>query len=113
MLRRPPRSTRTYTLFPYTTLFRSPGGLLHATRRRSSRCPLGCPLTMIRAACRKSASLIPVRPELVEGLFFLSSVARKRTGLRQAQHERQKGGCRFNARRSNIRSVYDPNIFYF
>src|SRR3546814_5438174 len=25
MLRRPPRSTRTYTLFPYTTLFRSGG----------------------------------------------------------------------------------------
>src|SRR3546814_7162653 len=25
MLRRPPRSTRTYTLFPYTTLFRSVG----------------------------------------------------------------------------------------
>src|SRR3546814_16782822 len=24
MTRRPPRSTRTYTLFPYTTLFRSP-----------------------------------------------------------------------------------------
>src|SRR3546814_8132479 len=31
MLRRPPRSTRTYTLFPYTTLFRSglsPDGLI-------------------------------------------------------------------------------------
>src|SRR3546814_15895585 len=26
MLRRPPRSTRTDTLFPYTTLFRSDGG---------------------------------------------------------------------------------------
>src|SRR3546814_9919773 len=26
MLRRPPRSTRTDTLFPYTTLFRSPDG---------------------------------------------------------------------------------------
>src|SRR3546814_5499394 len=25
MIRRPPRSTRTYTLFPYTTLFRSAG----------------------------------------------------------------------------------------
>src|SRR3546814_19853561 len=25
MIRRPPRSTRTCTLFPYTTLFRSPG----------------------------------------------------------------------------------------
>src|SRR3546814_2960956 len=28
MLRRPPRSTRTDTLFPYTTLFRSPGNPL-------------------------------------------------------------------------------------
>src|SRR3546814_12353276 len=27
MIRRPPRSTRTDTLFPYTTLFRSLGGL--------------------------------------------------------------------------------------
>src|SRR3546814_14763558 len=28
MIRRPPRSTRTDTLFPYTTLFRSPAQLL-------------------------------------------------------------------------------------
>src|SRR3546814_10688366 len=28
MIRRPPRSTRTDTLFPYTTLFRSVGGFL-------------------------------------------------------------------------------------
>src|SRR3546814_19246316 len=27
MIRRPPQSTRTYTLFPYTTLFRSPAEL--------------------------------------------------------------------------------------
>src|SRR3546814_1817313 len=27
MIRRPPRSTRTYTLFPYTTLFRSHPGI--------------------------------------------------------------------------------------
>src|SRR3546814_18329921 len=34
MIRRPPRSTRTDTLFPYTTLFRSLKlTLLHATRR--------------------------------------------------------------------------------
>src|SRR3546814_12313744 len=31
MIRRPPRSTRTDTLFPYTTLFRSPG---HRRQRR-------------------------------------------------------------------------------
>src|SRR3546814_3991931 len=30
MIRRPPRSTRTDTLFPYTTLFRSPNAGIHA-----------------------------------------------------------------------------------
>src|SRR3546814_2499962 len=34
MIRRPPRSTRTDTLFPYTTLFRSdPGGAAEPSRR--------------------------------------------------------------------------------
>src|SRR3546814_17424015 len=32
MIRRPPRSTRTDTLFPYTTLFRSPGSRRHPAR---------------------------------------------------------------------------------
>src|SRR3546814_13201656 len=33
MIRRPPRSTRTDTLFPYTTLFRSqPGNLAYTTQ---------------------------------------------------------------------------------
>src|SRR3546814_9619516 len=33
MIRRPPRSTRTDTLFPYTTLFRSPGVGIQAAER--------------------------------------------------------------------------------
>src|SRR3546814_3539607 len=33
MIRRPPRSTRTDTLFPYTTLFRSVAGLAAARKR--------------------------------------------------------------------------------
>src|SRR3546814_18422313 len=33
MIRRPPRSTRTDTLFPYTTLFRSPKAVYRGTRR--------------------------------------------------------------------------------
>src|SRR3546814_10113487 len=37
MIRRPPRSTRTYTLFPYTTLFRSPPFAL------ADICPLQSP----------------------------------------------------------------------
>src|SRR3546814_11083430 len=36
MIRRPPRSTRTDTLFPYTTLFRSDGGDGGRRRRRRS-----------------------------------------------------------------------------
>src|SRR5881296_4357609 len=39
MIRRPPRSTRCCTLFPYTTLFRSLPGSAH--RRRPARCPAG------------------------------------------------------------------------
>src|SRR3546814_5528881 len=35
MIRRPPRSTRTYTLFPYTTLFRSDDA--HLSRRDWNR----------------------------------------------------------------------------
>src|SRR3546814_13920910 len=34
MIRRPPRSTRTDTLFPYTTLFRSKGPVVASTQRR-------------------------------------------------------------------------------
>src|SRR3546814_1682469 len=61
MIRRPPRSTRTDTLFPYTTLFRSHGaarrllavaqrgvedqhalGAVAAARLLPLRCPLAC-----------------------------------------------------------------------
>src|SRR3546814_13731078 len=35
MIRRPPRSTRTDTLFPYTTLFRSQAGKLRFAERRA------------------------------------------------------------------------------
>src|SRR3546814_21114552 len=41
MIRRPPRSTRTDTLFPYTTLFRSARGLAAADLRGSDRLSAG------------------------------------------------------------------------
>src|SRR3546814_16703223 len=37
MIRRPPRSTRTDTLFPYTTLFRSPPAGRAASKRSTCR----------------------------------------------------------------------------
>src|SRR3546814_5220442 len=39
MIRRPPRSTRTDTLFPYTTLFRSPAVDRQPQRREDSAWP--------------------------------------------------------------------------
>src|SRR3546814_16205059 len=40
MIRRPPRSTRTYTLFPYTTLFRSPRWtiMINGSGQKESSC---------------------------------------------------------------------------
>src|SRR3546814_19510347 len=42
MIRRPPRSTRTYPLFPYTTLFRSLAPLIHAAAQWTSLMWLFC-----------------------------------------------------------------------
>src|SRR3546814_5249018 len=43
MIRRPPRSTRTDTLFPYTTLFRSDAASYQRNDARPQRPPLFCP----------------------------------------------------------------------
>src|SRR3546814_14039831 len=59
MIRRPPRSTRTDTLFPYTTLFRSLQGLDKITARVSTfEAPLDQPvrfgsLQIVARACYK------------------------------------------------------------
>src|SRR3546814_9738263 len=61
MIRRPPRSTRTDTLFPYTTLFRSLAGELRdnksqARRRRNRRePPWRAKDTRFRPACSVQA----------------------------------------------------------
>src|SRR3546814_8334460 len=44
MIRRPPRSTRTDTLFPYTTLFRSCATTLRYSARWAARMPAALPL---------------------------------------------------------------------
>src|SRR3546814_2435308 len=58
MIRRPPRSTRTDTLFPYTTLFRSSGGQqwspLFVVREELRRNP--CPCRDVPAGAASAAS---------------------------------------------------------
>src|SRR3546814_19996710 len=61
MIRRPPRSTRTDTLFPYTTLF------------RSRRCAAGCPS---RTTSRHRMPIISESPEPV--LYIMLNKARSR-----------------------------------
>src|SRR3546814_10565193 len=55
MIRRPPRSTRTDTLFPYTTLFRSPtqSGRVASQKYPFARATLSRPL-MVRKAWNRS-----------------------------------------------------------
>src|SRR3546814_2131619 len=73
MIRRPPRSTRTDTLFPYTTLFRSPRepaavGLDARPLDRGPLAPVEHPV-MDRRRIRRA------RDEAVEGIDFADEVA--------------------------------------
>src|SRR3546814_8457873 len=73
MVRQPPRSTRTDTLFPYTTFFRSrpPGTRARASRPRGrSRAP-SCHFQPLLQFARRGGVLEPqllVRMHVVEGL---------------------------------------------
>src|SRR3546814_6657292 len=67
MIRRPPRSTRTDTLFPYTTLFRSAtayskSGICHHARSR----PFADPGTRY-GQCLAGRTAYPSRPEIGRG----------------------------------------------
>src|SRR3546814_16774162 len=81
MIRRPPRSTRTDTLFPYTTLFRSQG-FFHGAA-------LAGPAPLRFSVRTKPQShknfLKSVRPELVEGPFFLWALRKSGASTSSAQ----------------------------
>src|SRR3546814_14298126 len=63
MIRRPPRSTRTDTLFPYTTLFRSPGEDLRMEGPASPRLlELECPPSSSTSCPRPSCWTPRARP---------------------------------------------------
>src|SRR3546814_7784748 len=69
MIRRPPRSTRTDTLFPYTTLFRSPGAgrrARHASDRWRAAGGDGVPVPLCPHA-RGGASRLGLPSSLCRG----------------------------------------------
>src|SRR3546814_8680224 len=65
MIRRPPKSTRTYTLFPYTTLFRSSSG---AACRAASSSEAIIPAEREGAATAREVEEIVGRPLGVAGV---------------------------------------------
>src|SRR6187402_3669420 len=70
MIRRPPRSTRLATLFPYTTLFRS--------RPASDRCPvLGVPALCPRARSEEHTSELQSQLTISYAVFCLKKKKRK------------------------------------
>src|SRR3546814_12864667 len=81
MIRRPPRSTRTDTLFPYTTLFRSAGH-----RRDTLSCPsFSCPpLSWLSLTNAAGARLLPYG--------FRSRHGRHSAKVEQARHPCGKAG---------------------
>src|SRR3546814_7853216 len=89
-LRRPPRSTRTDTLFPYTTRFRSPL-LLRCLRRRAARRRALC-RRGVRRSARPSVGLCTARgarPCLLAGRALFDADRRGRDDLDRDRHPRR------------------------
>src|SRR3546814_3441882 len=96
MIRRPPRSTRTDTLFPYTTLFRSVAGdlcrgpALQARRQqrrgRSVKLPRNsCP----RAACRSEEHTSELQ-SLMRISYAVFCLKKKKQRTTQIKHATKK-----------------------
>src|SRR3546814_2516661 len=89
MIRRPPRSTRTDTLFPYTTLFRSRNAVAKRQGRRLCRCQR------------------PRRPQLFEPHLRHRARHRDRRGSRSAGGliRAPAGGSRSEEHTSELQSL--------
>src|SRR3546814_19028513 len=91
MIRRPPRSTRTDTLFPYTTLFRSGAVMRTSPLVATAEDPVLPPLRFL---------VIPYADESLPGLvaratrehvLAMTSVVLRRAGLRNSSEARRGG----------------------
>src|SRR3546814_10081965 len=84
MIRRPPRSTRTDTLFPYTTLFRSPQvARFHARPGRDARRHLAVRLY----PCREERRLWPRSEEHTSELQSLMRISYAVFCLKKKTHK--------------------------
>src|SRR3546814_17356341 len=90
MIRRPPRSTRTDTLFPYTTLFRSLVIVIQGLGRGCERAPVfagGAGIGLDEIAHRAA---LQHRPSLVDPQQLAGRSRGPRHGLARPEHVRRK-----------------------
>src|SRR3546814_3045438 len=94
MIRRPPRSTRTDTLFPYTTLFRSrrPGLRDDRRRTRASGDPVRC----------RGRNRWPVQPRQDDSR---QGGVPRNPALLPPSHRRDRGGRRSEEHTSELQSL--------
>src|SRR3546814_17585715 len=92
MLRRPPRSTRTDTLFPYTTLFRSTNkGATLVSRRRARKRGQGLFVDLAMKACCGLASSVGAMPAVRLTSSVGAKPAVRFTGSVEAKLARETG----------------------
>src|SRR3546814_7082789 len=101
MIRRPPRSTRTDTLFPYTTLFRSRARMTVACPCRDAAMRFTwASLSSLSFSCRLSSSVMVTRSEehtselqslmrISYAVFCLKKKKTKNSKLAKQQHLQQ------------------------
>src|SRR6059058_6329715 len=90
MIRRPPRSTRRYTLFPYTTLFRSRWIRLASTSNRAEGSRAGPP--SIPPPCSKigRAHVFQSRNDISYAVFCLKKKKKKKRIKKKKQQKKKK-----------------------
>src|SRR3546814_7685070 len=89
MLRRPPRATRTDTLFPYTTLFRSPDNIV-ARSSADDAVPRLWPDRWLDLGMRTPAQAYPTSPvvtaEFRQPRLVVADDARRELAQRSEEH---------------------------
>src|SRR3546814_7161442 len=121
MIRRPPRSTRTDTLFPYTTLFRSAGRAL-VLRQPARRGREGLPVRAAPAAHQGAAGGRRVRadrlgqlrqPQLPPQLRAVDAVPRRPDRGRAGGAVRARPGPRSEEHTSELQSLMRSSYAVF
>src|SRR3546814_3630390 len=105
MIRRPPRSTRTDTLFPYTTLFRS-RGLAERSHHRSAAIgawseigvehPIGCIQGLVVVRSEEHTSELQSLMRISYAVFCLKKKISQNATVFSSKYCRQRTTCHNN-----------------